>query len=260
MIAGVKRERTAAVSDNSDGIIREVDEEFRRDQMLALWKRYGASFVAATALVLVLVISWQLWSNWQESVLRDNANVYAALDEQAANAPAGDATQIYAEGASDLEGSYRVLAGLQEAGELMNEGSYEQAIQVYDQMADLTEDLRIKDFAHYMAASAESATGLDDAAIARLQALAVPGAPFQFNAMELLAALHAKNGDRVSARAEFEAILDDPKAPQGIAARASDMIALYDQEARLDDDTASTSIPVSETDEADDTHDQEGAQ
>lgn len=246
------------MSDNSDSIIREVDEEFRRDQMMALWKRYGASFVSATALVIVLVVAWQLWSGWKEGKLRDNAEAYVVMEDRVSTASAADAARIYGEGFAEMEGSYRVLAGLHEAGALMNAGNHEKAIQIYDQVAQLAGDRRIMAFAAYMAASAESAAGLNDAAIARLQALSVPGAPMQYNAMELLAALHAASGDVESARAEFEAILDAPNAPRGMMARAQDMIALFDQEAQL----ANTQPVATDVEDksAAEKHEEEGAQ
>ncbi len=217
----------------SDSIVREVDEEFRRDQLLALWRRYGTSFVGATALVIIAVLAWQLWSGWKEGILRDNAEAYAVLEEQVSAASDEAAADLYRDAFASLEGSYRVLAGFHEAGAHMNAGDYEEAIRVYDEVAELAADRQIKAFAAYMAASAESMSGLNDAAIARLQALSVPGAPMQYTAMELLAALYAAQGDTESARAGFEAILDDQNAPRGTMARAQDMIALLDQEAQI---------------------------
>ena len=42
-------------------IIREVDEELRRERMMKLWERYGIYVVAVAVLVVVAVGGWRVW-------------------------------------------------------------------------------------------------------------------------------------------------------------------------------------------------------
>ena len=44
-----------------DQFTREVDEEYRRDQMAALWKRWGTLIVGVLVVVVVGVAGWTFW-------------------------------------------------------------------------------------------------------------------------------------------------------------------------------------------------------
>jgi hypothetical protein len=53
---------------SDDSLFREVDEEFRRDQALKLWKRYG-NYVVAVALAVIIGVAgfkgWEYWQTWR---------------------------------------------------------------------------------------------------------------------------------------------------------------------------------------------------
>jgi hypothetical protein len=43
--------------------IREVEEEYRRDRIAQIWKRYSTVITAAVLLVLVAVGGWRYWQH-----------------------------------------------------------------------------------------------------------------------------------------------------------------------------------------------------
>ncbi|MEQ9349069.1 MAG: hypothetical protein RII27_00860, partial [Alphaproteobacteria bacterium] len=59
------------MSDNGrpsdDGLIRQVDEEVRRDRMTTLMRRYGPMAVVAAVIVVVVAASVVGWRAWQTS-------------------------------------------------------------------------------------------------------------------------------------------------------------------------------------------------
>ena len=51
----------------NDEFIREVDEEYRRDQIAKIWKRYNGVIVGVVVLVVAGVGGWRYWEHIQES-------------------------------------------------------------------------------------------------------------------------------------------------------------------------------------------------
>src|ERR1700733_14223470 len=43
----------------SDLLIQEIDEELRRDRMMAFWKRYGVAIRAVALSFVLLIIAWR---------------------------------------------------------------------------------------------------------------------------------------------------------------------------------------------------------
>ena len=61
-------------------IIREVDEELRRERIEKLWQRYGVYIVAAAFLIVLAVAGWRAW-DWYEirEAAKSGARFEAAL-------------------------------------------------------------------------------------------------------------------------------------------------------------------------------------
>ena len=49
-----------------DAFLREVDEEFRRSQLMGLWQRYGRIGIAALVLALAALAAWLFWQDQKE--------------------------------------------------------------------------------------------------------------------------------------------------------------------------------------------------
>ncbi len=63
----------------------------------------------------------------------------------------------------------------------------------------------------------------------RLEPLLAPKGAWRYSARELVAILALRTGDAGKARENFTALADDPKTPNGIRARAAEMLRALKQ-------------------------------
>ena len=214
------------MSDQGDGIFREIDEEVRRDQLLALWKRYGRFFVGLLVLLVAAAASYQLWSNYRESQFEQQSAIYEEAVEAAAEAPPGERAASFARLAGELTGGYALLAKLRQAHALMESNDFEAAATLYEEVAEAADDARLADYARYLAAMAMLEFQGPDAAIAQLGPIAQSDSPIYYSALELLGVAYLEAGDTEAARSQFAAITEDPAAPQALKSRAEDILTL----------------------------------
>ncbi len=52
---------------SNDTLIREVDEELRRDRMRKLWRQGGPWVIAAAVAVVLVVAGYEGWTWWQKT-------------------------------------------------------------------------------------------------------------------------------------------------------------------------------------------------
>lgn len=227
------------MSENPESFFREVDEGVRRDRMIALVRRYGPPAAVVLVLVLAGIAAWRFYDARKEAGLREQATIYSAaldaaglgeivVEDDGEAAPEVDprtAAAAFADAAGRIEGGYRHLARLHEAGILVREGSFAEATALYDMVASETGDAQLRAFAAFLGASAALEAEGPDTAIARLEPLAVPGAPLRFSALELLGVAHLRAGDREGATSRLGAILEDPEAPPELRRRVGEMMA-----------------------------------
>lgn len=214
------------MSDQGDGIFREIDEEVRRDQLLALWKRYGRFFVGLLVLLIAASASFQLWRNYRESQLEQQSAIYEQAVEASANAVPGERAATFSSLAEELKGGYALLARMRQANALMEAGDLEAAATLYEEVAKAANDARLSAYAQYLAATAMLEFQGPDAAIAQLRPLARADNPVYYSALELLGIAHLEAGDTEAARSQFAAIAEDPAAPPALQSRAEEILAM----------------------------------
>ena len=64
----------------SDGFIREVDEELQRERVARLWQRYGTIVVGAAVIVIAGTAGKVGWDAWQERQLTRQGAAFAAAE------------------------------------------------------------------------------------------------------------------------------------------------------------------------------------
>lgn len=214
------------MSDQGDGIFREIDEEVRRDQLIALWKRYGRLVVSALIAIVLGVLGYQLWRNHVEERLERQSALYEDGVAAAADMAPEAAAAHFAQLAGRLEGGYARLATMRHAGALAEAGDIAAAADLYRAVAETAESPLLAAYARYLAGAALLEAEGPDAAIAMLAPLSGdPASPLYYSALELLGTAHLAAGDREAARASFSAIADDPAAPPALRQRAEDLLA-----------------------------------
>lgn len=206
-------------------IFHEIDEELRRENFAKLWARYG-KYVVALAVVIVLatggVSEWRHYQQRQREA--EGARYVAALDlaRQGKDKDAADAFSLIARQSS---GGYPVLARLEEAALKARTGDVKGAIALYEAVAaDGSVDGVYRDAATLLAAQYELKSGDPKAIIAKLAPLTAASNPWHPSALELTGLAQLKGGDKAAARLTFQHVADDLSAPQGLRARASEMI------------------------------------
>jgi hypothetical protein len=214
---------------SDDSLFREVDEEFRRDQALKLWNRYG-NYVVAVALAVVIGVAgfkgWEYWQTWRAETAGAAYHHGLSHIEQDRTE---EAQTVFADLADGGQKGYATLARLQLAGILTEQGQTAQAVEAYDAVADdsgapreFRELARVR--AGYLLAETESPDDLQQ----RLAVLDRADSPWRNAVREILATAHYRTGNLVEADRLMNEVLGDPEAPQNMRQRAQMMVQLLE--------------------------------
>ena len=206
-------------------IFSEVDEELRKDNFLALWKRYGKY---VTALVVALVVgtgAYVAYQRYTESHRLQRAQEFMAAAEQIGQGDNSAAIGAFATVAQSTDG-YGILARFRMANLKNRAGDDAGAVAIYDAIAgDSGIPATFRDLAIILAAT-HTLDKADPAALtAKLQPLTADSSPWRFTALELTGLLAQRANDNAKAKTIFAKLADDRDAPQGVRARAAEILA-----------------------------------
>ncbi len=212
------------MSDPSDQLMREIDEDLKREQWQKLWKAYGRYAVGGLVLVLVVILGFVGWREYREGSLAHDGNIYWQADRAAAfgdHAAAAEGFGVLVEHGS---GGYPALAGLRQAASLATAGDRESALELYDRIAaEAGSDSATGQLAQLYAAMMMLDGGGTRQIAERLEPLAADGAPWRFSARELQGLLAMRDGDNAEAQRIFDALIADPETPTTLRNRASEL-------------------------------------
>ncbi|SEW21237.1 hypothetical protein SAMN05444851_2171 [Aliiroseovarius sediminilitoris] len=198
----------------TDTFINEVSEEVRRDKLYSLMRKYG--WIAV--LLVVLLVGGAAYNEWRKA------------NDRAAAQALGDAI-LAAEEQADPNQRATALASLDVSGDAAAVVAMLTAAEGkvgVDALRALADDASIdglyRDLAQLKLVS-RTASGLDTTERrARLEPLAVPGAPYRVLAEEQLALVDVDEGQTDAAIARLKALLVDDEASGALRRRASQLI------------------------------------
>ena len=205
----------------TDSFVREVSEEVRRERFSKLLRRYGW----IGAVVLLVAIGGAGLAGWLQAREQAQAEAAgAALRESfMIEDPAERAEHL--EAAASSVGEAEAVVRIARAGALIEAGNLDGASVV---LASVSEDADLlpvyRDLALLQRVAALGAELDRMQRMASLETLARPDGPFRLLALEQRAIARLEAGERDEARADLEAILADPSAPEGLAARARQLL------------------------------------
>lgn len=204
-------------------IIREVDEELRRENFEKLWRKYGSYALGLAVLVVLAVAGYVQWQRYTEGQREARARQYEAAIQLAASGDAGAPATL--QGLAGRDDGYAALAQLQEAALKAKAGDLAGAVAIYEKMtADGTVDESIRNLALILLALHTADTAPPDQLTQRLQPLTAATNPWRYSALELTAVLARRAGDAAKATQILTGLADDLNAPQALRQRATEML------------------------------------
>lgn len=179
----------------------EIEEDLRRDQAIALWKKYG-NWVIGAALLLVLAVAthwgWTKYSTHQR--LQASADFQAALSNADAAQRDAALAKVAAEG-----GSYATLARFRLAESALGADDKAKARGILGEIAaDATTDPALASLARVQAALLELEIGKPEAAADLVKDMTVENHPYRLAALEVTGLAALAGGDKAKARTTFE--------------------------------------------------------
>lgn len=213
---------------SQENLLREIDEDIRRERLGRLWQRFGFYIIAAFVAVLVAVAGYQIW-HYRAEAARKEASVRFAAAMALAATDRVTAEQQLAAIASDGPAGFTVLAGLRQAALLAENGDIPAAREAYQRVQRAAADPLYRDLAvvrEVMLALQTDAAPIDADAIAgKLEPLKAEGNAWRFSARELSAVLASRTGQIDEARTLLTELTADPRVPSDMRERAQQMLA-----------------------------------
>jgi hypothetical protein len=196
--------------DNNDSLLREVEEELRRERLAKLWEKYGFYVVGLVALLVAGVGGYQLWKSRQIALANEGGSLYESAMKLTGEGKLDEAQRAYSALTDGGHRAYAALGALQLAGADLKAGKRDDALVKFDAIAkDSTADPLLKNFATLQAASLRLGQADLPEMQNRLNDLAADGNPWRFHARELLGLAAYKAGDTQAAMQQFDRILGD---------------------------------------------------
>jgi len=209
-------------------VFREVDEDYRRDQMIAFWRRYGTAVAAAAVAVAIVALGINYYLQRQLAEKEAETARFEATLSGIQSGGEQEAIQRLANYAAGAKPMQATLAMLTEASLRQRSGNNVAAAQVYHQIADSDQAPQdLKDLAVVRLGYIAVDTDKPEPLIPRLQVIADKASPWRYSAREAIALLTAKAGQREQAAKMFSDLAQAPGAPNDLVKRAGALAELY---------------------------------
>ena len=217
----------ATTPPKNEVFMREVDEELRRDEMMAFGRRYGAWIVALVVVALLALGGTLYWRYHQEKVAGEQGEQFqAAIDSMGSGKP-DDAAKPLATLAQSGKDGYRAMAQFSQADLLLGKNDLKGAAAKFAAIAnDSSLAKPFRDLALVRQTSAEYDSLAPQAVIDRLRPLAVKGNPWFGSAGEMVAIAYMQQKRPDLAGKLFSQIAQDDTVPDSLRQRAVQMAAL----------------------------------
>jgi hypothetical protein len=206
-------------------IFHEVEEDLRRDQAAAIWKKYG-SYIVGAALLLVLAVA----AHWGWTKYATNRQMQASADFLSAASTSDIKVREAALAKIAAEsGTYGVLARFRLAETAIEGGDKAKARGILGEIAkDGGGDKALRELALIQAALLELEVGKPEAAADLVKDLTKEGEAYRLSALEITGLAAIKAGDTAKAKTTFEALKKTAEAEaapgSGFAQRAEQML------------------------------------
>lgn len=204
---------------SNDTLLREVDEELRRDRMRKLWRQTAPFIIGAAVAVVLLVAGYEGWNWWTESNSSRSSDQFYTATGLADGTDLEAAQKALDEVEAQGSGAYPALAQFREASLLAQQGKIDEAVAAYDSLATTQTSTHLREVALVMAGHLLVDSGDVAAVEQRVGGSLVPESPMRNAAREVLGLAQYKAGQFDAAMATFQSILDDPFSSRDLQGR-----------------------------------------
>jgi hypothetical protein len=212
----------ALTPEQSDALIREVDDAVREEEIFSFWTRYGKLVAVLIVLGLAGFGGWLLWQHYQTGRAEENSERFAQMLKSAQSEQLSQ--EVYAELVKSGGPGYRTQAELVKAALASGKGDTKGAIASFDGIiADASTPQPLKDLALVRRTALVFDQAKPDEVIAALKGLAVPGNPWFGSAGEMVGVAYLKSNKSKEAGEMFASISRDPVVTDSIRLRAGQM-------------------------------------
>ncbi len=209
-----------------NNLFQEVDEDLDRQKLEALWKKYGFWIITLAIGIVVWTASSTAYRSWRAQRAQQTTSAFLAASSVEASKGI-ESLQHFAQ--THKSASLGALALLRAGALAADRGDKAGAIAIFDKIAaDAEADPVFRQLGDLLSAHMQLDTDDAVALAARLQPLTAEGAPWRYSALEQEGYLALRTGDKAKARRLFTELSQDAQAPQGISARAADILRVLD--------------------------------
>lgn len=204
-----------------EAFLREVDEEYRRDQLASIGRRYGRWIIVLVVVGLIALAGFLYWNHRSAQNAGTTGEQYdAALRLMGENQLDKASAELGKLG--EGSGGYAAMARIAQGNILLQKKDAKGAAAKFAAVAgDAKVEQPYRDLALIRQTVAEFDTVKPDVVIQRLKPLAQPNSPWLGTAGEMVAAAYLKAGNRAEAGKMYGQIAQGgEKVPETIRARA----------------------------------------
>ena len=205
-------------------IIRQIDEDLRREKLSKLWNKYGLYAVSVIVVIVFTVIGYQL----NVSISKSKNEI---LVETFINATNDNnfikQIPLYEEIISSNNEYLSGLAALRTSNLQVQNGNIEEGYSTLEKIAENIEyDIIIRDLATYLLFMAKMEDPDDLASNLNLTNERIESSPFKYSFLEIIAVRKLILGDYAEAKKDFEDLISNLDLPIEIRNRAMKFIEL----------------------------------
>lgn len=209
------------MADEGDSLLREVEQELRRERLEKFWNKYSGVVVAATAALVLGIGGYSYMRNTRiQAAEAAGAAFSKAMAISGETAKTADKLAALEAIAKSESGGYATLAKLHIAGAKARSGKRDEAMAVFNEIAgDSKADPLLRDYAKLEAATLDMGKASFTETKNRLTPLTEGNGAYRNTANELLGVAAYKAGDYEAARGYLEPLLIDPDASRDVQDR-----------------------------------------
>jgi hypothetical protein len=210
----------------NDEFLREVDEEYRRDQIAQFWLRYNGVIIGVAVVVVLAVAGWRYWQYTEQTRAQAAALRYQEALQLSADGKADESQRALEALAKDAHGGYGLLTRFRLAAELGRHNA-EDGAKAYDALAaDSGLPNTWRDLARLRGTLLRMDTASPAVVRQNLEPLTGASNAWRHSARELLGLSALKAGDMDEAGRWFDQIAADRETPASLRQRLETYTAL----------------------------------